>query len=150
MRRRRDETDYKELATKRGIEWIGDVIPESTALPTKWRCTNDHEWLARYSNIRTGGGCPKCRKRRKKLDDYKELADAHGVEFASDAVPNVMTRTMWCLPDGVKFSDSYNNLLSLRKRGKRLVDQKRLVKRRVERMISGQGEAVYRVPRRSK
>ena len=52
-------TDYHELASKRGFEWLGRDAP-NTHTSTLWRCSKGHEWEAAYTTIHQGHGCPQC------------------------------------------------------------------------------------------
>ena len=53
------DTDYHELAAKRGYQWLGPPVPR-VIHKTRWRCRNGHEWESRYNDISTGYGCPAC------------------------------------------------------------------------------------------
>lgn len=59
MGKRKTAQDYHNLATSRGITWIGDVCP-TTNTPTEWECSAGHQWKTSHSNIYSGTRCPVC------------------------------------------------------------------------------------------
>ena len=57
--KRKEPKDYHVLAKKRGFEWLGpEVLNSSTK--TFWKCLVGHEWEACHVDIRRGSGCPTC------------------------------------------------------------------------------------------
>lgn len=53
-------SDYHDIASKRGIAWIGEFVQTANE-KTLWHCPNcDHQWLSTHSYIRSGTGCPNC------------------------------------------------------------------------------------------
>jgi hypothetical protein len=54
-------SEYKKRAKKSRILWLGPEVPNSNT-PTKWQCpkSSDHQWMASYSSIKQGSGCPFC------------------------------------------------------------------------------------------
>lgn len=62
LRRQHKERHYHALAEKRGFKWLGP-LPNNTGTPTEWECLEGHRWLASYSNIYSGTGCPQCQFR---------------------------------------------------------------------------------------
>lgn len=51
--------DYEKLADAMHFKWVG-IFPRNTATKTEWMCVKKHRWLANYSNIKNGSGCPEC------------------------------------------------------------------------------------------
>lgn len=53
--------DYKKLAQGKGFTYTLNDIPKSIKILTDgWKCSNDHNWSARYDDIRSGYACPYC------------------------------------------------------------------------------------------
>lgn len=57
---RKTEKDYHELAESRKFKWVGVGLP-TVITKTWWECEKGHRWQARYSDIKTGSGCPYCK-----------------------------------------------------------------------------------------
>ena len=94
-RNRRVPEDYHNLAKEKGFIWVG---PEVFSIQTKtgWQCGNGHEWLANFSNIRSGWGCPRCSgKFPKKPEDYYKLAEVRGFQWLGPEVNRSMVKTFW-------------------------------------------------------
>jgi hypothetical protein len=56
---RRTETDYQDLANKRGFIWMGPSV-SNTKTKTFWKCSKGHIWETAYGNIKSGNSCPQC------------------------------------------------------------------------------------------
>lgn len=67
---RKDADDYREVARKNGITWIGKTIPNNVLLKTTWQCAKDHIWDSAYDTIRSGWCCGACNESK----GEKELA----------------------------------------------------------------------------
>jgi hypothetical protein len=61
---RKTPEDYRQIAAQHGLRWLGPEV-SNTDTKTRWRCSLGHEWMARYSNLQQGRGCPICRKKQK-------------------------------------------------------------------------------------
>ena len=53
--------DAYNLAEERGFKFLSDEYKNSTT-HYLWECSEGHQWKAKYSNIKTGKGCPECLK----------------------------------------------------------------------------------------
>lgn len=51
--------DYHELARQRGFTYLESSVT-SVHSKGRWMCSSGHVWLARFSNINKGSGCPHC------------------------------------------------------------------------------------------
>ncbi len=94
--RRKTESDFHELGTRRGFKWIGSkAIPTKT--PTHWECGAGHRWEATYANIRQGSNCPICSRssRRKTPEEYRVLAKSRGYVWLGPEVASVAAKTNW-------------------------------------------------------
>lgn len=69
---------YHELAEKRGFEWVGEY-PDSTNVPTMWRCSYQHEWMSNYNNIRIGNGCPHCYRNGGAPEGFKRCSQCQQI-----------------------------------------------------------------------
>src|SRR5579859_1886757 len=90
-RRRKTEAkaDYRALAAERSFAWVGGSLPANTDAPTSWRCAAGHEWLARYSRIQAGHGCPHCTGHVRKTEaDYRALAAGRRFEWIGPVLPH--------------------------------------------------------------
>lgn len=89
--------DYHALAAEYGIEWIGETLPANTSTRTLWRCSEGHEWEARYASIRDGHGCHHCvGSIPKSINDYHSIAAERGFQWIGDTFPaNTNTPTLW-------------------------------------------------------
>lgn len=63
---RKTPEDYHALAKRRGFSWVGPTV-KNAQTKTGWRCSQGHEWQARYKDIYRGKGCPGCAKQRVEL-----------------------------------------------------------------------------------
>ena len=59
-RARKTEADYRALARRREITWIGPTLPRNTMTPTLWECARGHRWRQRFQSVQQGSGCPTC------------------------------------------------------------------------------------------
>ncbi|MDD4930574.1 MAG: hypothetical protein PHG66_00265 [Candidatus Colwellbacteria bacterium] len=106
--------DYKELAVKKGGEYILDNIPENTDILIKgWECEEGHIWNSSYHNI-LNYWCPVCAGNKPKiLDDYKELAVEMGGEYILDNIPHhtgVLAVDAWRCENNHVWSSKYNSI----------------------------------------
>lgn len=73
-RARKTEADYRALARRREITWIGPTLPKNTMTKTLWECARGHRWRRRFQSVQQGSGCPTCaraplpRRARQPLD----------------------------------------------------------------------------------
>jgi len=54
--------DYRRLARRRGLTWLGVDTP-SVREKTPWRCHNGHEFLSSYNSVQSSKNCPLCEQR---------------------------------------------------------------------------------------
>lgn len=94
------EEDYHALAAMRGFTWIGVTPPQDTRVKTLWRCSNGHEWMARYHDIENDGlGCPNCLRqnrdsRRATLPERYRLR-SNQRRARKRALPDDLTLEQW-------------------------------------------------------
>ena len=62
---RKTPADYHALAEKRGFRWLGPEV-RNIQTRTGWECEQGHRWMATYSTVRKGTGCPLCSRKRNK------------------------------------------------------------------------------------
>jgi hypothetical protein len=80
----------------------------------KWRCSNGHEWVSSYNNVRAGGWCHICAGNlRKTIVDCREIAREQGGECLSETYKNNQTPLRWRCAKGHEWSavlgSVYNN-----------------------------------------
>lgn len=98
MSAKKTEENYHELAALRGFTWDGKELPKNVLTKTPWGCSHGHTWEAHFHSIQQGSGCPVCAReaRRKKREDYHELAALRGFTWAGKEMPkNTSTKTPW-------------------------------------------------------
>lgn len=89
-----NESDYHELAKKRGFTWLGP-LPPSSASKTYWSC-GLHEWETRFGTIQRGSGCPKCAGVAVVThEDYTLKAQQRGFTWLGPLPQNGTTKTRW-------------------------------------------------------
>jgi very-short-patch-repair endonuclease len=109
---RKTVEDYCMLAKERGFRWLGRELPQNIKAKSHWRCSEGHQWLARYNDIQQGYGCPFCAGvARKTTQDYHILAEERGFRWLGDDLPtNTMTPTLWQCSEGHQWLAVYNNV----------------------------------------
>lgn len=106
---------YADIALKYNLQWVGEM-PLTTFHKTTWVCAEGHTFQSRYSDIRSGCGCPICANKarsehfRHKPEDYHALASAIGYRWLGDLPPSVNDKTAWQCPQGHIFEMWYANL----------------------------------------
>jgi hypothetical protein len=99
----RQLNDYEELAKLKDLVWIGENVPKKIREKTKWKCHNDHIWIASYFNIEQVMGCKFCRlgyyiepekqsefkscKKRFVFEDFLDLANKKGLVWTGNLPP---------------------------------------------------------------
>lgn len=68
---------------------------EGPHTPLRWRCENEHSWLAAPNSIRRGTWCPFCRGRNPSVKDMSALASRNGGKLISQDIPNSSTKVEW-------------------------------------------------------
>ena len=118
---RKIPADYRTLAQKLGIRWLGPEAKNSSKY-TNWECPNDHVWSAPYASIQRslvqgkGNGCKRCAekkkadKTRKKQSDYHALAKASGLTWLGPAVDHSNEHTNWRCKEGHVWSAPYSRI----------------------------------------
>lgn len=103
--------DYEALAKKRDFEWLGPPV-DNTKTKTRWRCSKNHSWVATYSSIRQGTGCPICLKdaRNKTEVDYHALARHRGFEWLGPLPKDVNALSEWCCAKKHTWFATYNGI----------------------------------------
>src|SRR5258708_7224363 len=105
------EDDYKALGIRRGIWWIAECLPASTASHTEWSCAKDHRWLASYNQISRGRGCPVCASNSPKTaQDFADLAERRGFTWMGQEVVSVRVKTWWRCALGHEWEAHFNSI----------------------------------------
>ncbi len=107
---RKKPHDYYDLAKKRGFVWLGPEVL-SVMSKTQWECSNGHQWLACFSKIQLGRGCPYCAgKARKTPKDYHVLASQNGFIWLGPMVDKVHIKTVWQCSNGHEWESGYADI----------------------------------------
>ncbi|MCA9941850.1 MAG: hypothetical protein H6656_00685 [Ardenticatenaceae bacterium] len=102
--------DYRALARNRKFVWIGPEVATTTS-KTGWRCRNNHTWLASFSHIQAGRGCPHCAGKAPKTHrNYIQLADQRGFVWLGPMVSRVSVKTGWECAHGHRWQASFNSI----------------------------------------
>ena len=147
--RRKSERDYRELAKRKGNEWIGKHLPRSSTDLTKWRCVKGHTFSASFNQLSradcTGNGCKYCSgKAQKTAEDYRNLARDKGLKWLGPHPGSVHGLTNWECSEGHVIQTSFHVLKKAPNNGceicsgmakKRQADYKALAKDRGMRWI---------------
>jgi Zn finger protein HypA/HybF involved in hydrogenase expression len=98
---RKKPDQYYQLANERDFSWLGPEV-SGVMTPTGWQCKKcDHIWQARYSDIKSGRGCPPCGRakaaaaNRLGIDQYHQLAEKRQAIWLGPEVPNTNSDTTW-------------------------------------------------------
>lgn len=140
--------EYHALALDLGIQWIGEVVPESTHHLTEWLCQNGHKRLIGYSHLKhSRDGCRECYREstRHTAEDYHNLAMERGIKWVGFERPhNVNVKTLWRCDCGNEWLAQYADILQgrgcpkcSRERGKEAARATRERKRAKRQKISG-------------
>lgn len=94
------EVDYHRIAAKKGFEWIGLSI-KNTSEPTEWRCPQGHRWSAPYQHVKKLRGCPLCAKNRRLTEQhYRDLAQQHNAEWLGPFPEDSNAPSQWRCEEG--------------------------------------------------
>lgn len=111
---------YQKLASDRGGEFVGNVIPKNIAhVAEGWKCAKCGEIFKRsYGNLKLKERCEctNCSRRKPtlKLEDFQKAAERYGGEFLLDRVPGGhehVCRKAWKCEQGHVFDKSYRNVV---------------------------------------
>ena len=99
---------FHELARSRGHNWLGPMVV-NTRTRTKWKCSAGHEWMATYSSVFGGSGCPECSGNLSKtIAEFCRVAEDRGFVWLGPVVPNSKTKTEWQCSEGHRWFAPYN------------------------------------------
>lgn len=111
--------DYHRLAETRGYAWLGPAVLRA-ANKTRWRCANGHTWMACYSKIQWGRGCPECARLRSARHNeaqrhppgtYHSLAASRNLAWCGPEVRSANAKTRWsCGRAGHRWRATYNKI----------------------------------------
>jgi very-short-patch-repair endonuclease len=110
-RKARIEPDeYHDVAQSQGFEWVGE-FPFSVQQKTLWRCPSGHEWMATYTVIRRGHGCPYCSGNAGRTpDDYHQIANSRSYKWHGPLPPSTHDASEWECVNGHRWWAAYNNI----------------------------------------
>ncbi len=112
---RNKDQKFISLASKKSLQWIGPLV-NNRHEKTGWLCQCGLKFDASYGQIYGGSGCPKCALenareiRRKKPDDYRNLAVEHGFIWLGTETESAQSPTQWQCAFGHVWSAPYARL----------------------------------------
>ena len=100
--------DCKKIAIEKGGECLSlEVIDSQTLL--KWKCQNNHEWLASFGRIKYNNAwCKECLKIT--IEDCYELAKNHEGMCLETMYKNASIKIKWKCKNNHEFESSYNSI----------------------------------------
>ena len=109
--RRNTAIDYHKLADSRGFKWLGIESPSNNKAKTLWQCSKEHQWLAKYANIKTGSDCPICSNSNipKTPDEYHELARGRGFKWL-DTETRARFPVLWECSEGHQWKARFGDI----------------------------------------
>jgi hypothetical protein len=105
--KKRSIENAHDIAQKRGLTFLSTEF-DGVNNKYLWGCNQGHKWLASYSCIKRGSGCPDCNK--KNIDDAHHLAESMGFKFLSPEFINTRTKHHWECSQGHKWSATYSDI----------------------------------------
>lgn len=106
--------EYEKAGKAKGIEFIGESVPQTVFDSTTWRCL--HCGVVMKKTYRavdlSSHGCLCYTDATLKEVNYRELAARYGIEWVGgEYFPHsTKTKTNWRTPAGVTFEASYHEL----------------------------------------
>ena len=101
--------DARDLAHQRGFKFLSKTY-ENCRIKYDWQCSSGHIWKAKYSNIKTGRGCPTCL--RTPFETIQKLAESKGgkcLTLKEDFI-NTKQKFTWKCSDGHIWKTTYNSI----------------------------------------
>lgn len=83
---------------------------ENSQVPMLWRCKFEHEWEARYNDIRQKRWCPFCAGKNKSINDCKNIAQKNKGICLSDKYNGVFSKYLWRCIDGHEWFATFHNV----------------------------------------
>lgn len=113
-------SDYQNIAQLRGFIFLETVCPSKASTPCRWKCANNHEWFASFSNVagKNETGCPICShiqlgiNSRYGVDEYTKLAKLRNIQFIDEVPNSSKLKVNWKCSTGHIFKTSYSILNS--------------------------------------
>lgn len=109
--------DYENLAKRKGFVWIGPYV-KRVKEKTTWKCNNGHFWETTFDTLsgKRGRGCPRCGEerganaRRKKPEDYHDIAQLKGARWLGPEVTSIRKKTSWMCHKGHVYRTTYSTV----------------------------------------
>jgi very-short-patch-repair endonuclease/rubrerythrin len=104
--------DYHNIVKNRGIVWIGEELPRTTKIDTRWLCLGcGNVWETKYNEIHNLRGCPVCGGNIPKTEkDYHELAESRGFKWVGPFPKSTHVPTLWECEYGDRWEAHYNSI----------------------------------------
>jgi len=99
--------ECKEYARSKGGECLSKTYKNNDT-KMNWKCSEGHEWKARFSDIKYGKWCPTCSgNKRLTIEECKEFAITKGGECLSKIYKNNGTKMKWICSEGHEWQARY-------------------------------------------
>lgn len=110
---KKTEFEYRQLATKRGIEYI-EGYTGNVKDNVKWKCSKNHIFSSSYDKLSNNNhGCNICAHNRTKEEyEYYQLAEKVGIEYLGGYTGGVLRPVKWKCSNGHTWSARYDNIRS--------------------------------------
>ena len=115
MGRRLTINECQERAKNKGGECLSEIY-ENNSTEMKWKCSDGHEWMATFHNIKKGRWCPPCAhkekadKHRLTIGECQEVARSKGGECLSEVYKNARTKMKWKCHKNHEWEASFNHI----------------------------------------
>ncbi|MCK5561674.1 MAG: zinc-ribbon domain-containing protein, partial [Thermoplasmata archaeon] len=110
--------DMQNIAQECGGKCLSTIYINSDT-PLRWKCSEGHEWDAKYYNLRRKDWCPVCRKlrseekrKRHSLAEMKQIAKERHAECLSEEYINSKTKMKWRCEKGHEWDAIPNSIKS--------------------------------------
>jgi hypothetical protein len=102
--------DAHQLAISKGFKFLSGKF-KNTSTKHLWECSQSHKWMATYSGIKQGTGCPHCSGLiSKTIEDAHNLAQIKGLKFLSLEFKSTKIDYLWGCNKGHTWNARYNNV----------------------------------------
>ena len=103
--------NYQDMAAKKGLKYLGEMIPDSISVPTNWQCLRCGKIMTKtFQSVRAHNGC-RCPSSKYVLDatKYEALAERLGITWLrGEFLPyNAHVPQQWRNKEGEEFTASY-------------------------------------------
>lgn len=116
--RKLEKSDYRKIAEKHEMKWLGDALPDLSTESTQWECLVCGKVTQKsYHRMQVGKNPCRCRSNSIKTpEDYRKLARRLSkkylidIKFPNQSYPkNTYQKVIWTVL-GVEVNEAYHNV----------------------------------------